>query len=149
VVKSRVYFETPIYILLKHRFDPDCGVLYKLLLNRPFLETRFSHRWIGFFVGYSNAWHLITRLCARHAVKALKRLYMTTNHVILHVPHSSTVIPDDCQFLLTKSELGVELEKLTDHQIHTLFSCDGAANHSPKADARYMASQSVGVTKYE
>jgi len=52
---------------------------------------------------------------------------MTTNHVILHVPHSSTVIPGDCQFLLTDLQLALELDKLTDHHTHTLFNCAGAA----------------------
>ena len=52
---------------------------------------------------------------------------MNTNHVILHVPHSSTVIPDDCQFLLTNVELAAEVNKLTDHHTHTLFSYAGAA----------------------
>jgi len=52
---------------------------------------------------------------------------MTTNHVILHVPHSSTVIPSDCQFLLTESQLTLELDKLTDHHTQTLFNCAGAA----------------------
>lgn len=52
---------------------------------------------------------------------------MTTNHVILHVPHSSTVIPGDCQFLLTDLQLARELDKLTDHHTHTLFNCAGAA----------------------
>ena len=52
---------------------------------------------------------------------------MTTNHIILHVPHSSTVIPDDCQFLLTDSKLALELDKLTDHHTHTLFNCASAA----------------------
>lgn len=52
---------------------------------------------------------------------------MTTNHVILHIPHSSTVIPDDCHFLLTKDELAAEIEKLTDHHTHTLFNYAGAA----------------------
>ena len=52
---------------------------------------------------------------------------MTTNHVILHVPHSSTVIPGDCQFLLTDSQLALELDKLTDHHTHTLFNCAGAS----------------------
>ena len=52
---------------------------------------------------------------------------MTTNHVILHVPHSSTAIPDDCHFLLTKAELAAEVEKLTDHHTHTLFNCAGVA----------------------
>ena len=52
---------------------------------------------------------------------------MTTNHVILHVPHSSTVIPSGCQFLLTDSQLALELDKLTDHHTHTLFNSEGAA----------------------
>jgi len=52
---------------------------------------------------------------------------MTTNHVILHVPHSSTVIPNGCQFLLTESQLTLELDKLTDHHTETLFNCAAAA----------------------
>ena len=52
---------------------------------------------------------------------------MTTNHVILHVPHSSTVIPNGCQFLLTESQLALELDKITDHHTQTLFHCMGAA----------------------
>ena len=52
---------------------------------------------------------------------------MTTNHVILHVPHSSTVIPNGCQFLLTDSQLSLELDKLTDHHTETLFNYVGAA----------------------
>ena len=52
---------------------------------------------------------------------------MTNNHVILHVPHSSTVIPSGCQFLLTDSQLALELDKLTDHHTHTLFNSEGAA----------------------
>jgi len=51
---------------------------------------------------------------------------MTTNHVILHVPHSSTVIPSDCPFLLTEAQLTLELDKLTDHHTQTLFNCVGA-----------------------
>ena len=51
---------------------------------------------------------------------------MKTNHVILHVPHSSTVIPDDCRFLLTTAELAAEVENLTDHHTHTLFNYVGA-----------------------
>ena len=80
-----------------------------------------------FFVGLANTWHLITKLCARHSVKALKRLSMTNNHVILHVPHSSTFIPTHCQFLITESELAMEVEKLTDHHTQMLFDCDGAS----------------------
>lgn len=52
---------------------------------------------------------------------------MTNNHVILHVPHSSTFVPDDCQFLLSASRLAIEIEKLTDHHTHKLFDCDGAS----------------------
>jgi N-formylglutamate deformylase len=52
---------------------------------------------------------------------------MTNNHVILHVPHSSTFVPDDCQFLLSASSLAMEIEKLTDHHTHKLFDCDGAS----------------------
>jgi len=52
---------------------------------------------------------------------------MTNNHVILHVPHSSTFVPNDCQFLLSASSLAMEIEKLTDHHTHKLFDCDGAS----------------------
>ena len=52
---------------------------------------------------------------------------MTNNHVILHVPHSSTFVPDDCQFLLSASSLAMEIENLTDHHTHKLFDCDGAS----------------------
>ena len=52
---------------------------------------------------------------------------MTNYHVILHVPHSSTFVPDDCQFLLSASSLAMEIEKLTDHHTHKLFDCDGAS----------------------
>jgi N-formylglutamate deformylase len=52
---------------------------------------------------------------------------MTNNHVILHVPHSSTFVPDDCQFLLSASSLAMVIEKLTDHHTHKLFNCDGAS----------------------
>jgi N-formylglutamate deformylase len=48
---------------------------------------------------------------------------MKNNHVILHVPHSSTFIPTHCQFLITESELAIEVEKLTDHHTHKLFNC--------------------------
>jgi len=52
---------------------------------------------------------------------------MTTNHVILHVPHSSTIIPSDCTFLLTEAQLALELDKVTDHHTQTLFNCVGTA----------------------
>ena len=52
---------------------------------------------------------------------------MTKNHVILHVPHSSTFVPGDCQFLLSTSRLAIEIEKLTDHHTHKLFDCDGTS----------------------
>jgi N-formylglutamate deformylase len=52
---------------------------------------------------------------------------MMTNHVILHIPHSSTCIPDVCQFELSQFELSQEVEKLTDHHTETLFNCEGAA----------------------
>jgi N-formylglutamate amidohydrolase len=52
---------------------------------------------------------------------------MTANHVILHVPHSSRAIPSGCQFLLTAIELEAELDKLTDHDTHSLFNYAGAA----------------------
>ena len=52
---------------------------------------------------------------------------MTNNHVILHVPHSSTFVPNDCQFLISASSLAMEIEKLTDHYTHKLFDYDGAS----------------------
>jgi len=58
---------------MKHRFDPDCGVLYKYQLNRNVDSvdslTRFSLAGSGFL--HLKDWlplkagHLITRLCAR------------------------------------------------------------------------------------
>ncbi len=51
---------------------------------------------------------------------------MITNHAILHIPHSSKVIPDDSQFLLTSAQLTAELDKLTDHYTDILFNCAGA-----------------------
>ena len=58
---------------MTHRFDPDCGVLYKYQLNRNVDSvdslTRFSLAGSGFL--HLKDWlplkagHLITRLCAR------------------------------------------------------------------------------------
>ena len=67
----------PKYVLFynyyQHRFDPDCGVLYKYQLNRSVASvdslTRFSVAGSGFL--HLKDWlplkagHLITRLCAR------------------------------------------------------------------------------------
>jgi len=33
-----VWFSCVVYVRHKHRFDPDCGVLYKLLLNRLLID---------------------------------------------------------------------------------------------------------------
>ena len=51
---------------------------------------------------------------------------MTDNNVILHIPHSSTLIPSGCQFLISKSDLTSEIDKMTDHKTDTLFVLAGA-----------------------
>ena len=51
---------------------------------------------------------------------------MTDNNVILHIPHSSTLIPSGCQFLISKSDLTSEIDKMTDHKTDTLFMLAGA-----------------------
>lgn len=51
--------------------------------------------------------------------------------VVLHIPHDSTVIPDQVrpQFLLSDQELNRELQRMTDHFTHALFAdpCDEAS----------------------
>ena len=44
--------------------------------------------------------------------------------VVLHIPHDSTVIPDEVrsQFLLTDPDLAVALRRMTDHLTHALFA---------------------------
>jgi len=51
---------------------------------------------------------------------------MKDNHVILHIPHSSTLIPRGCQFLISKFDLTSEIYKMTDHKTDTLFVLAGA-----------------------
>jgi N-formylglutamate amidohydrolase len=44
--------------------------------------------------------------------------------VVLHIPHDSTIVPDQVrpQFLLTDEELTLELGRMTDHFTHALFA---------------------------
>ena len=51
---------------------------------------------------------------------------MTNNNVILHIPHSSTLIPKGCQFLISKADLVSEIYKMTDHKTDMLFVLAGA-----------------------
>ena len=50
--------------------------------------------------------------------------------VVLHIPHDSTDIPDQVrtQFLLSDSDLQLELQRMTDHSTHALFA-------EPQSDA--------------
>lgn len=44
--------------------------------------------------------------------------------VVLHIPHDSTLIPDQVrpQFLLSDQEFALELKRMTDHFTHALFA---------------------------
>ena len=64
---------------------------------------------------------------ARSEVSRLtKMMKPLPSHVILHVPHDSTVIPASVrtQLLLDDGELATELGKITDHQTLDLFAID-------------------------
>ena len=45
-----------------------------------------------------------------------------TNHMILHVPHDSTYIPEEekVRYLLTDTELAEEVRRMTDHFTYDL-----------------------------
>ncbi len=47
--------------------------------------------------------------------------------IILHVPHSSTIIPQEIrdQFIVTDEELDDEVRLMTDHYTDDLFVSDG------------------------
>ena len=51
---------------------------------------------------------------------------MKNHNIILHIPHSSILIPSDCQFLISKSDLALEIHNMTDHKTDTLFVLAGA-----------------------
>jgi N-formylglutamate deformylase len=51
---------------------------------------------------------------------------MKNHNIILHIPHSSILIPSDCQFLISKSDLELEIHNMTDHKTDTLFVLEGA-----------------------
>ena len=51
---------------------------------------------------------------------------MKNHNIILHIPHSSILIPSDCQFLISKSDLALEIHNMTDHKTDTLFVLEGA-----------------------
>lgn len=56
--------------------------------------------------------------------------------VVLHIPHDSKVVPAQVrsQFLLTDSELALELQRMTDHFTHLLFAerpGDAVVVHAP------------------
>jgi len=51
---------------------------------------------------------------------------MKNHNVILHIPHSSVLIPSDCEFLISESDLASEIHNMTDHKTDTLFVLSGA-----------------------
>ena len=51
---------------------------------------------------------------------------MKNHNIILHIPHSSILIPSDCQFSISKSDLALEIHNMTDHKTDTLFVLEGA-----------------------
>ena len=53
------------------------------------------------------------------------------NTVLIHIPHSSTVIPEKYQpdFLLDDNELKQEIRTMTDHYVEDLFAVPGIMTH--------------------
>ena len=46
--------------------------------------------------------------------------------IILHIPHASTVLPSEVEFLLGKEALAYEVDAITDHHTDQLFDLPGA-----------------------
>ena len=49
-----------------------------------------------------------------------------TDAIILHIPHASTVLPADVEFLLGAENLAYEVDAMTDHHTDQLFDLPGA-----------------------
>jgi N-formylglutamate deformylase len=49
-----------------------------------------------------------------------------TDAIILHIPHSSTVLPSQVEFLLGQEALAYEVDAMTDHHTEQLFDLRGA-----------------------
>ena len=49
-----------------------------------------------------------------------------TDAIILHIPHASTVLPADVEFLLGAENLAYEVDAMTDHHTDRLFDLPGA-----------------------
>ena len=49
-----------------------------------------------------------------------------TDAIILHIPHASTVLPADVEFLLGAENLAYEVDAMTDHHTDLLFDLSGA-----------------------
>ena len=49
-----------------------------------------------------------------------------TDAIILHIPHASTVLPSEVEFLLGQEELAYEVDAMTDHHTDQLFDLPGA-----------------------
>ena len=49
-----------------------------------------------------------------------------TDAIILHIPHASTVLPSEVEFLLGQEELAYEVDAMTDHHTDRLFDLPGA-----------------------
>jgi N-formylglutamate deformylase len=50
----------------------------------------------------------------------------TTDAIILHIPHASTVLPSEVEFLLGQEALAYEVDAMTDHHTDRLFDLPGA-----------------------
>ena len=49
-----------------------------------------------------------------------------TDAIILHIPHASTVLPNEVAFLLGAKDLAYEVDAMTDHHTDQLFDLSGA-----------------------